>query len=53
MSIAWKVAEKAHAEGARFTLFQYSVSIRLGTVGELAEKCGSIVIPADATSVQD
>lgn len=53
MSIAWKVAEKAHAEGARFTLSNTPVSIRLGTVGELAEKCGSIVIPADATSVQD
>ena len=29
-SIAWKVAERAHAEGAIFTLSNVPVSIRIG-----------------------
>jgi len=53
MSIAWKVAEKAHAEGARFTLTNTPVALRLGTLDELARKTGSEVLPADATNVQD
>jgi len=53
MSIAWKVAEKAHEEGARFTLTNTPVALRLGTLDELAEKTGSEVLPADATNVQD
>jgi len=53
MSIAWKVAEKAHAEGARFTLTNTPVALRLGTLDELARKAGSEVLPADATNVQD
>lgn len=52
-SIAWRVAEKAFEEGATFTLSNIPVSIRLGTVNELAEKCHAKVIPADATSVKD
>ena len=53
MSIAWKVAVKAHEEGARFTLTNTPVALRLGTVDELAQKTGSEVLPADATNVQD
>jgi len=53
MSIAWKVAEKAHAEGARFTLTNTPVALRLCTLDELARKAGSEVLPADATNVQD
>jgi enoyl-[acyl-carrier protein] reductase I len=53
MSIAWKVAEKAHEEGARFTLTNTPVALRLGTLDELAKKTGSEVLPADATNVQD
>jgi enoyl-[acyl-carrier protein] reductase I len=53
MSIAWKVAEKAHEEGARFTLTNTPVALRMGTLRELAEKTGSEVLPADATSVQE
>ncbi|MFZ4413760.1 MAG: enoyl-ACP reductase FabI [Bacteroidales bacterium] len=52
-SIAWKVAERAHDEGAQFVLTNTPVSIRLGEVDELAIKCNTIVIPADATSVAD
>jgi enoyl-[acyl-carrier protein] reductase I len=53
MSIAWKVAEKAHEEGARFTLTNTPVALRLGTLEELAEKTGSEILAADATNVQD
>ncbi|MFZ4398630.1 MAG: enoyl-ACP reductase FabI [Bacteroidales bacterium] len=52
-SIAWKVAERAHDEGAEFVLTNTPVSIRLGEVDELAAKCNTKVIPADATNVND
>ncbi len=53
MSIAWKVAELAHAEGATFTLSNTHVACRMGSVMELAEKTGAELIPADATNVDD
>ena len=53
MSIAWQVAEKAHDEGAEFTLSNTPVALRLGTLEELADKTSSKIIPADATSVED
>lgn len=52
-SIAWKVAEKAVAEGAEITLSNTPVAVRMGTVNELAEKLNCEVIPADATNVED
>jgi len=52
-SIAWKVAERAHEEGATFVLTNTPVSMRMGTIDELAQKCGTIVIPADATKIED
>jgi len=52
-SIAWHVAEKAHAQGARLVLTNAPVAVRMGTIGELADKTGSIVITADATSMKD
>ncbi len=52
-SIAWKIAERAHEEGASFTLTNTPTSIRFGTISELAEKTNSIVIPADATNQKD
>jgi enoyl-[acyl-carrier protein] reductase I len=52
-SIAWKIAEKAHEEGAVFTLSNTMSAQRFGQIDELAEKTNSIVIPADATSVKD
>lgn len=51
MSIAWKVAEKAHEEGATFTLTNTPVAMRMGELDGLAEKTGSVIIPADATDV--
>lgn len=52
-SIAWKVAERCHEEGAQLVLTNTPVACRMGTIDELAEKTGSIVIAADATSVED
>jgi len=52
-SIAWKVAEKAYEEGAEFVLTNTPVSIRFGELDELAKKCNTIVIPADATNMSD
>jgi enoyl-[acyl-carrier protein] reductase I len=52
-SIAWHVAEKAHAQGAQMVLTNAPVAIRMGTIAELAEKTGSEVISADATSMKD
>lgn len=52
-SIAWKVAERAHEEGATFVLTNAPIAMRMGEINQLAEKTGSKVIPADATSVED
>jgi len=52
-SIAWKIAEKAYEEGASIILTNTPVSIRMGETELLAKKCNTIVIPADATQVQD
>jgi enoyl-[acyl-carrier protein] reductase I len=52
-SIAWKVAERAHEEGASFTLTNTPIALRYGDVNTLAEKTGAKVIPADATSLDD
>jgi enoyl-[acyl-carrier protein] reductase I len=52
-SIAWKVAQKAHEEGAVFTLTNAPVAMRMGAINELAAMTGSQVIPADATINED
>ena len=52
-SIAWKVAERAVEEGAEILLTNTPVAMRIGATQQLAEQCGSIVVPADATSVED
>ena len=52
-SIAWKVAELAHAEGARFVLTNAPVAMRMGEINKLAESTGSAVVPADATNDAD
>jgi enoyl-[acyl-carrier protein] reductase I len=45
-SIAWKVAEKAHEEGASFVLTNAPIAMRMGEIKKLAEKTGSEIIPA-------
>ncbi len=52
-SIAWKVAEKAHEEGATFVLTNAPIAMRMGEIKVLAEKTGSQIIPADATNVEE
>jgi enoyl-[acyl-carrier protein] reductase I len=52
-SIAWKVAEKAHEEGATFVLTNAPIAMRMGEIKKLAEKTGSEIIPADATNMDD
>jgi enoyl-[acyl-carrier protein] reductase I len=52
-SIAWKTAERAAAEGAKFVLTNSPAGMRFGTINELAEKYNTIVIPADATKTED
>ncbi|MFN4975754.1 MAG: enoyl-ACP reductase [Bacteroidota bacterium] len=52
-SIAWKVAEKAHEEGARFVLTNAPIAMRMGEIKKLAEKTGSEIIPADATNTEE
>jgi enoyl-[acyl-carrier protein] reductase I len=52
-SIAWQVAERAHAQGAKIVLTNAPVAMRFGGIQKLAEKIGAEVIPADATSLDD
>lgn len=52
-SIAWKVAERAYEEGATFTLTNTAVALRMGDTNQLAGKCNTIAIAADATNVED
>ena len=52
-SIAWKTAERIHNEGGEFILTNAPVSIRMGSINDLAKKTKSDVVPADATSVED
>jgi enoyl-[acyl-carrier protein] reductase I len=52
-SIAWKVAEAAHEQGATFTLTNAPIALRMGELNALADKTSSKVIPADATNVDE
>ena len=52
-SIAWKTAESVFNEGGEFILTNAPVSIRMGSINELAEKTKSEVVAADATSLKD
>jgi enoyl-[acyl-carrier protein] reductase I len=52
-SIAWKIAQRAKAEGATFTLTNAPIALRMGEINALAKECETIIIPADATSLED
>ncbi len=52
-SIAWKVAELAHAEGASIVLTNAPVAMRMGEINKLAEAIGAPIIGADATKDED
>ena len=52
-SIAWHVAERCHAQGARLVLTNAPVALRMGKIQELGAKVQAEVIPADATNMED
>ena len=52
-SIAWKVAEKCKDNGAKFTLTNAPIALRMGKINQLAENCNTKVIPADITDIND
>ena len=52
-SIAWITAERVHEEGGKFVLTNAPIAMRMGAIDKLAEKTGSEIIPADATSIED
>ena len=52
-SIAWKVAEQAHAEGASIVLTNAPVAMRMGEIKKLADAINAQVIGADATNDAD
>ena len=52
-SIAWKVAQYAHNEGAELVLTNAPIALRMGDINDLAKEINSKVIPADATNMDD
>jgi enoyl-[acyl-carrier protein] reductase I len=48
-SLAWKIAEACHREGATFALSNAPVTKRFGSLDALAEKTGAPIIYTDAT----
>jgi enoyl-[acyl-carrier protein] reductase I len=52
-SIAWKVAQRCHAEGAEIVLSNSPLALRMGELNNLAAECDAPVIGADVTSNDD
>lgn len=52
-SMAWKIAKRAHEEGAQIILSNTAVAMRMGNIEELADELNTQVIAADATNVKD
>lgn len=52
-SIAWKIAERCVEEGAKITLTNAPVALRMGELQKLGEKLNAPVIGCDATSEED
>lgn len=52
-SIAWKVAVKAVEQGAEVVLSNTAMALRMGDTTKLAKKLKTIVIPADATNIEE
>jgi enoyl-[acyl-carrier protein] reductase I len=53
LSIAWKVVERAHEEGASLVLTNTPIALRMGNIDQLAANTNSKVIAADATKISD
>ncbi len=52
-SIAWKVALKAHEQGAQIVLTNAPIAMRMGEIKKLADATKAEIIPADATNVEE
>ncbi len=52
-SIAWKVALKAHEQGAKIVLTNAPIAMRMGEINKLAALTNAQIVPADATSVEE
>jgi enoyl-[acyl-carrier protein] reductase I len=52
-SIAWKVALRAHEEGASLVLTNTPVAMRMGEISQLSAVCNAPIIPADATRIEE
>jgi enoyl-[acyl-carrier protein] reductase I len=52
-SIAWKVAQRCHQEGAEIVLSNSPLALRMGELNNLAAECKAPVIGADVTSNDD
>jgi enoyl-[acyl-carrier protein] reductase I len=52
-SIAWKVAQRCHQEGASIVLTNAPIAMRMGEIKKLADETRSEIVPADATSMDD
>ena len=52
-SIAWKVAQQAVQQGAKITLTNAPIALRMGEMNKLAAECNAEIIAADVTSMDD
>ena len=52
-SIAWRVALRAHEEGASLVLTNTPVAMRMGEINNLSAACDAPIIPADATRIEE
>lgn len=52
-SLAWKVAVKAHHQGAKLVLTNSHYAMKKGGIKKLAELTNSEIIPADATNMDE
>jgi len=52
-SIAWKIAARAHEEGAELVLTNTPVASRMGEIQQLSQLCNAPIVLADATSISD
>lgn len=52
-SIAWKVAQKCHEEGAEFILTNAPIALRMGAINELASQTNAEVVPCDVSVESD
>lgn len=52
-SIAWKVAQRAVQEGAKITLTNAPIALRMGEMNALAAECNAEIIPADVTNMDE